>query len=361
MIIIEQFDGVVMSLKPNSQIFAANKETLLVDALAAFESQTNIKTQILKINFQLPEGLVDAKIKLGNNPAFMVEIKPTIRPVTLDNTIQRLQRIPKPAILITNFVSPQQALQLRKLDIPFIDIAGNIFLKTTNTLIYVVGNKEIKRAQSNTIRAFRAKGLQVIFALLCDPELIKAPYREIADKSGVALGTITNVIKDLKLLGFLYRSRKKGLVLENTKKLITQWADAYPRELRPHLKSQRFKVIEPDWWQETNFSFWEKNNLWLGGEPAAALLTKYLQPELITLYGNPDIKTLAHSLSFERNSNGNIELMEPFWNFEITQTINLQYRLCPPLLVYADLLATGQARQLETAEYIMDKYLANSQ
>ena len=88
----------------------------------------------------------------------------------------------------------------------------------------------------------------MIFALLCLPDLIKAPYREIAMKAGVALGTVTNVMKDLKQFNYLYRSNKQGLVLTNQQKLIDQWVEAYPRELRPLLKPQRFRVEFPDWW-----------------------------------------------------------------------------------------------------------------
>ncbi len=345
-------------MPPKTTPQEAQTKQLLHNALAAFTEVTATKTKVLKTNFQIAGRMVDAKIQLGKNPAFFAEIKQTIRPVTLGNTLAKLKHIPKPSLLVTHYVTPPLAETLKDMDVPFIDTAGNIYLRTTDTFIYVVGRKEIKRPQLDTVRAFRAKGLQVIFALLCIPELVKAPYREIADKAGVALGTVTNVVKDLERLGYLYRSKKKGLVLENTQKLIEQWVDAYPRELRPHLKPQRFTVEQTDWWDKTDFDYWENNNLWLGGEPAAAVLTRYIHPEHITVYGRPDYKKLAQLLHLARDDNGQFELLEPFWNFEIVGTDNAKYRLCPPLLVYADLLATGNARQLDAAEIIMVNYLA---
>ncbi len=345
-----------MLRKPKTRPQVTQEKQLLLDALAAFEEVTATQAVILNTEVQLPEGRADAEIQLGVNPPLIAEVKQTIRPATLGNALAQLRRIPKPAILVTRYISPQLAGKLKEMDIPFLDAAGNSYLRTPDTFIYVVGRKEIKRPQERPVRAFRAKGLKVVFALLCMPDLIKAPYREIADKAGVALGTVTNIVKDLEQIGCLFRSKKKGLVLENQQKLIDQWVEAYPRELRPQLKPQRFNILHSDWWKEFDYKRWEKNNLWLGGEPAAALLTKYIYPEQVTVYGRPDFKKLARIIHPARDEDGKFELLEPFWNFEYKQ-LNVVHRLCPPLLVYADLVATGEARQLDAAGIIRDKYL----
>lgn len=164
-------------------------------------------------------------------------VKATIRTVTLLNVIAQLNRFHRLVIFVTRYVTPQLAETLKENDILFIDTAGNAYLQGTNTFVYITGCKLTK-----TIRAFRAKGLKVIFTLLCRPEFVNAPYREIADKAGVALGTVTNVVKDFEQLGYLFRSNKKGLVLENKNKLIKLWAEAYPLELRPHLKPQNLQA-----------------------------------------------------------------------------------------------------------------------
>ena len=94
-----------------------------------------------------------------------------------------------------------------------------------------------------------------------------------------------------------------------------------------------------------------------GGEPAAAVLTKYLYPEKITVYGSPDFKKLVQVVGQPmRDGRGNFELLEPFWNFE-TEELDKVHRLCPPLLIYADLLATGDARNIEVANMIREQHL----
>lgn len=47
-------------------------------------------------------------------------------------------------------------------------------------------------------KAFTKTGLQVVFQLLLDETLVHRPYREIAAKTGVALGNVSNIIKGLR-------------------------------------------------------------------------------------------------------------------------------------------------------------------
>jgi hypothetical protein len=52
---------------------------------------------------------------------------------------------------------------------------------------------------------------------------------------------------------------------------------------------------------------------------------------------------------------GDIEILKPFWRFDHEFAA---LGIAPPLLIYADLMATGDDRNIETAEVIYDKYLA---
>jgi len=338
------------------------KIQLLNEALIAYEEVTATAATVIQTQHNVDGEQADAVIQLGDMQPLVAEVKATVRPATLGNIITQLERFHRPVILVTRYMTPQLAEKLKEKDIPFMDTAGNAYLHEANTFIYITGRKLKARPQEKTIRAFRAKGLKVIFALLCRPDLVNAPYREIAKKAEVALGTVTNIIKDLEQLGYLYRSKKKGLVLENKNKLIDQWVEAYPQELRPQLKPQRFKVIQTDWWKELDHKQWQRFDIWLGGEAAAAVITKYLYPELVTVYGRPEFTKFAQIIHPAKDEHGNFELLEPFWNFEaegieITK-IDTEQRLCPPLLIYADLMATGDARQLDAAEIIREKYLA---
>lgn len=327
-------------------------------ALQAFRETTGITADVIAEEIPMPAGYADAEIRLGDTEPLIAEIKKTLRPATLGAALASLQRFNRPGILITEYMTPQMAEKLKGMDVPFLDIAGNAYIKTPKAFIYVTGRKKQKELiTQEKNRAFRAAGLKVIFTLLVLKAQLKAPTREIAYNAGVANGTVSNILKDLEQLGFVYRSKAKGLVLENRDKLIDNWVEAYPRELRPQLKVQRFHILHPDWWKDFSYDRWQKNQMWLGGEPAAALLTRYLYPEKITVYGRPDFTKLAKVVKMpERDEKGNFELLEPFWNFE-TEVLDEVHRVCPPLLIYTDLVATGDARHLDAANLIREKYL----
>jgi hypothetical protein len=56
----------------------------------------------------------------------------------------------------------------------------------------------------------------------------------------------------------------------------------------------------------------------------------------------------------QKDDNGNIEILNKFWAFAQDE---VQNKMVPPLLVYADLLATGDARNIETAGIIYEQEL----
>lgn len=331
----------------------AREKQLLTDALQAFEETTAIATAILKTDLVQKDVRIDAQVRLGKT-SLWAEIKARLTPANLGLVLAQLKRLPGPALLVTPYVTPPMAERLKAQDIPFIDAAGNAYLRTPDTFIYVTGRKPAAPAETRRpVRVFRATGLRIVFALLCRPELLAAPYRKIAEQAGVALGSVNIALKELEQLGFLHVHKARGRVLEKRERLLNIWVEAYPRELRPRLKPRRFWVDNPDWWKDMDLAPFD---LWLGGEAAAAVLTRYLRPERVTLYGGGRFAELARHIRPAKDEHGNLELLDAFWHFEPAQVVP-GYRLVPPLLVYADLVATADARNLETAEMIRGRYL----
>ena len=66
------------------------------------------------------------------------------------------------------------------------------------------------------------------------------------------------------------------------------------------------------------------------------------------------VNNLIIDLKLRQDRNGDIELREKFWEFDTEGT---DRAVVPPLLVYADLLATGDTRNIETAKVIYSDYL----
>jgi hypothetical protein len=53
-------------------------------------------------------------------------------------------------------------------------------------------------------------------------------------------------------------------------------------------------------------------------------------------------------------ADGNTEILQTFWNRELVAPAAMTV---PPLLVYADLMATADARNVETAKQLYEQFL----
>lgn len=318
-----------------------------------------------------PDALI--RLKRGTDDAlFTVEINRGLRPGNVGAAIFHLQKHGDAAMLIADYVTPQLAIQLKALNIAFADAAGNAYIERPNMLVWVKGEKPTEGAYAleQKGRAFQASGLRVLFALLCKPELINENYRTIAAQAGVAHGTVGWVMAELPDLGFLAEIGGKRRLLQ-PERLLRQWVEAYARKLRPKLLVGRYQhdpmtmpatrqagemgfglthrfggrpanTAEPNW--QASLDPLKYGAVW-GGEMAAAKMTDMLRPEITTLYVRQHDPALIRAARLRPNPKGNVELVTRFWEFE-----NDPLDLAPIILVYADLLATGDARCMEVAQ-----------
>lgn len=299
-------------------------------------------------------GHADAKLRLRHGDkkvTYHVELKRLLRPTMLGAVLAQLKYLPMPALLVTDHVTPPMAERLRKEGVEFIDAAGNAFLNQPPLLVWVKGQRPPDMPKTGDVRgrAFQVAGLKVLFALLCKPELVNQPYREIARLANVAHGTVGWVMPELPRLGFLGTLKDRRRLL-NGPKLLQQWVEAYARTLRPKLALERWHADALDWTAKVDAA---RYGLLLGGEPAAQRLTRHLRPGTATFYGAKANRQLMIDQRMRPDANGNVEILRRFWAFDGETPGQV-----PDLLVYADLLAIGDARCLETAGEMHDGIVA---
>ncbi len=330
-------------------------------ALRALARTTGIEGQVIQAKHLLPNGkTADAQIEIQvdqHTHLFVVEIKAVDRQIALQQTKNHLLAYEEPGLLVARHITPELANRCRTLDLHFIDTAGNAYLRAPGLYIYVTGQRrnDIEQAPRG-FRAFNATGLRVIFALLCQPKLVNEPYRQIAKAAGVALGTTGWVFRDLINHGMMIEGGTKyGRRIQNMRKVLEEWVTNYPARLRPKLGGRRYRAPEPDWWKRADI---KKYNAWWGGEIAADRLTGYLKPQTATVYVQGDARQIILDHRLRPDINGDVEILNAFWHFENEDTLK---DLAPPLLVYADLIATGDPRNTETARLINEKYLIDAQ
>ena len=282
---------------------------------------------------------------------FPAVVKTNINLATMGAAIGRLTSVLPKGLLLTRYVTPNMAEELREKGVQFLDTAGNAYLNAPPLFVFVKGHRPIAAvATLKTKRAFQASGLQVLFALLLRPALATAPYREIAKEADVALGTVGWVLRDLRELGYLVDMGHRGRRLARKAELLERWITTYPDQLRPKLVIGRFRAVNPNWQEEAgNLALF--GACW-GGEPAAARMTGFLKPQVSTVYIRGDVNTFILHNKLRKDPQGNIEILKAFWNRARQEEYGEQ---APPLLVYADLLATADPRNIEIAKVIYEQ------
>jgi len=300
---------------------------------------------------QLRKTKADALVRIGyggREVVYTVELKRSLRPNVLGAVIHQVERLGEQGLLVADYVTPPIADELRTRGVQFIDAAGNAYLDQPPLLVWIKGEKARATPTANepTSRAFQASGLQVLFALLCHPEWASLPYRELARQAAVAHGTVGWVMAELPKLGYVTEMRGKRVLVQR-ERLLQQWAEFYPRVLRPRLLLGRYRAETLTWWETVDPTAY---GAVLGGEPAGGRITRYLRPATATFYAQKIEPRLLIDLRLRSDPGGNVEIYRKFWTF-----VGVDAALAPEPLVYADLMATGDGRCIETAKMIYQR------
>ncbi len=290
---------------------------------------------------------------------YTVVAQPTLARATLGAALmqarQAAQLVNTPTLLVAEYVTPPVADDLRAQGQPFADAAGNAWLPAP--LVFITGRKPAtKPLQPATGRADTPAGLKTLFALLCHPELADDTHRAMAAAAGVALGSVPAVLQDLQQHGHLLVLGKRRR-LHATRRVLDAWAQAYARRLRA--KTLQAVYATPTFDQWADWPLDPADGLW-GGEPAANLLTQYLRPGVLTIYAHklPPLLMAGQRMRAPEGPTGRVlEWRKPFWG---QLPAGPRPDTVPPVLVYADLLATGDGRCIETAAMVYEQYLAST-
>lgn len=207
-------------------------------------------------------------------------------------------------------------------------------------------------------RLFRKSGIKLLYAILTDPLLgsgdplesrLNSSVRDLAKYAGLSAGSVSELLAELKDRGFLL-TEGRVRILVNRKTLFDYWRHGY-MEYRIRKKGLCFEAKSIRWWSSRSP---ERDGFLWGGEPAASVLTRgYLRPEKLTLYTSQPQYDLVVDANLHRvPSGGNVEFITPL----ISTEKDVQ-GCVHPLLVYADLICSGDDRNFETAKMIYDEYL----
>lgn len=328
-------------------------------ALENLQKQTHIMGKWMPVDRKELDGEVDLELE-GSNLKYHVEIKNELRNHHLQQ-IEALNREYPPLMVVAARLFPKIKEELRNQNIAYLEANGNVFLKHKGNMVWIETNPPIRTETKTGSRAFTKTGLKVVFQFLMDEAWINKTYRQIAEQTGTGIGNITNIVAGLKQDGFLLPVAKNEYRINNKKALLDKWVTAYDLRLKPTLKIGTFRFLK-----EEDFNNWTtvtllRGKTWWGAEPAGDLLTNYLRPAELTLYTTETRNDLIKNYRLIPDEKGNVKAYQKFWqNEEIeNNTTTVKDVVVPPLLVYTDLMNTGDRRCIETAQKIYDEFLQN--
>ncbi len=330
-----------------------NENKILTKAIDSLNNLRHIKAEIVlnPTNSNLFDGELkyiwkSRKIKLP------IIVKASISAVHIDifSEIKTLQN--KEFIVVAEYINPNLAKRLKSLGVFYIDTFGNIYINKSPILIDVKGDKGASRKPKE--RLYTASGLQVMYSLLTTDGLLNKPYREIAEATKSANGTVSIIINNLKDYKFIVKDSNKGFVFNDKQKLIENWSSFYSLRLKPKKIIGRYRPKQTDWWEKINIS---KYRAQWSGEMAAVKTSSLLHSRTQTIYIDKNIiniNRLKLDARLVEDENGEVELIERFWNLpdnnSISETVN-------PLLIYVDLIESNDPRNYEIANSIFKEML----
>ena len=335
-----------------------NEQQLLAEGVAML--QELLPEVVIDVTPNMPsketryDALVDirwgkSKIKLA------VEVKRSAGRIVWGQLLNQLQNTTNPT-LFTDYVNPVLGEKLRQESINYVDTAGNAYLKTNGTasplFVWIEGRKPLRRIEEKADHAFTRVGLRVTYWLLTHPDQANETVRMIAQQANTSLETVHRVKTSLQQRGFLLEVRKGEWKLLDRKTLLDKWIEAYATRLQPSLLLGRYRVQKngsiADWAQQTlptPLTQW-------GGEAAADELTHALRPAEWILYTRQPAREAMKQLRLLPDpDNGAIRVYEKFWPTDEPGTF------VHPLLVYADLLISGDPRNAEVAQTLLKTHV----
>lgn len=324
----------------------------------------NLALEALRNKLALPETAVlqkednpyknfDAIVQIMNVD-FLCEVKNTVTTATIGNIASRLKVLAtqekQPLLLVAKYITPTVMDELASNGINTLDCAGNCHIR------YEKGNKVIfhltNKGEKNTFMTekpypvFQEAGLKIIFYLLQDIVNAGKPYREIQIATGVSLGAIKNVFNVLVERNFILLINSKR-ILKNKNVLFNLWVENYNQVLKPKLLLGKMSFRTND--RRINWSALKlPEGMYWGGEGGANRIDDYLEPGAFDIYTDIPAANLLKTGMVMQNENGEIRIYQKFWKWETDN------QLVPLILIYADLMGSGNSRCIEMAERLLD-------
>ncbi|MFH1941241.1 MAG: type IV toxin-antitoxin system AbiEi family antitoxin [bacterium] len=267
-----------------------------------------------------------------------------------------------PLLLMSEYINPSIAEDLKRNRIHFIDCQGNAFIHIQDYLyVDIQGRKLLIPREKQATTLFQPTGLQLLFVLLTNPKQLNASIRTLKNDAGISYGQAQAGMKELNEKGLLIKSKERQYKFKDKKALFERWLSHYVDRLRPKLILGVFKIapsVEFKIPETLSLLFKNESNVFaIGGGLGADILIHYYRGPTTEIFIQPGLlERVKTGLKLIPAKDTNVTLLKLF-SPRIIFKEAIQSPVVHPLLIYAELLYQGGSRALETAEMIYNMYL----
>lgn len=322
------------------------KQNMQTSELELFhEAVQNLKASVGKIRVVSEKDGGSIPFIIINGIRFHCLVKPTVRNSNVFSVVRSVEeereRTHSPVILATDRLYPKENAFLEKNGISWVDSAGNCCIEYKGLFLKISGNKHTNAAQKKATEKVAEASIKLTLFCLQYPEAVALPYRKIMERTGISLGMITRTFDLLKSKGFVVQT-EQGRKIAMRAELIEWWQQQYNDTLKPKLLLSRLSFRSNETrnaWKDLQLP---EGMCW-GGDCGANLTDNYLSPGSFEIYTAVPSSILIRTGLVVPNPNGEIKMYTQCWFGEDDSNV------APLLVVYADLMGSGNSRCYEAA------------
>ncbi|ALU27483.1 replication/maintenance protein RepL [Myroides odoratimimus] len=138
-------------------------------------------------------------------------------------------------IVIADYIANESKEVFKNNNVNYLDTSGNAYIYTKKLRIYIDGRKKSKNeTNSSGSKIFQDAGIKLLYVLLSNKDAINYSLRELSANAAIALGSVSNIMKELQEENFIIKS-SKGRHLKNREVLLQKWVAAYNEVLKPKI------------------------------------------------------------------------------------------------------------------------------
>jgi len=312
----------------------------------------NLEFEVQIDEFIVPQAESDITFKVNGETVF-ADLRNEVRPNHIPIFLGRRD---KPLLVAADYITPKSKETLKTNGVNYIDSYGNAYLNLEHLKIYV--EKDNAKPVYNVYsEVFTRAGGQILFHLLQNPELINANYERLAEISCVSLGSVSKTIKGLLKEGYAVKwDKEKKYQFVKREEVLEKWIALVNEKILPAHKIGSYRSVTSEHFKIKDIGP-RLESCW-GGEYGAKLITNYLNPEKYSFFTSREKPDLMRLFKMVPDAEGNIIAYKSFWKPESIKLVhNYGETAASPLLVYAELIYSGNDRNIETAKIIFDEYI----